>query len=437
MSVNAAAAAPHRAAPWTCPFCPLLSDGFRVEGAGRVGPLRLAGGAGPRLQAAVARFEGLPPEAVPWIDGTACTLEEAVAEAARRLAAARQPLLGGLGTDVAGARALYRLAARCGAIADARGGPGLTQALRALQDRGGFTTTLAEIRARGELIVCFGRSPGAASPELWPRCGLDDAEGPARRVVLVGGEADPWLADWTRGPVERVATQGDLLTTVSLLVALLEGRPVPAAEPALRALAETMRAARYTVLTWDASGLPVHSGLIVEALQRVVAALNRSTRAGAFALAGEPSGHTVNAVWAWLSGLPLRSRAGPYGLEHEPLLYDATLLLAQGAVDLLFWVSSFDPEAAPPVTSLPRIVLGAPGMEIGAGSGVFIPVSTPGIGTPGHLFRSDTVVLLPLEPARPDALPTVAEVAGRIAEALAAAPAATRAGAGASAGEGA
>ena len=84
--------------------------------------------------------------AQPLIDGVACTPEAAIGAAARRLAASRQPLFGGLGTDVAGARALYPLACRSGAICDPAAGDALFHGLRALQDRGGFTTTLAEVR---------------------------------------------------------------------------------------------------------------------------------------------------------------------------------------------------------------------------------------------------------------------------------------------------
>ncbi|WP_395693896.1 hypothetical protein [Piscinibacter sp.] len=37
-------------------------------------------------------------------------------------------------------------------------------------------------------------------------------------------------------------------------------------------------------------------------------------------------------------------------------------------------------------------------------------MSTPGIGSAGHIFRTDGTVLMPLHAARPDALPTVAAV---------------------------
>lgn len=442
MSVNATAATgPAGAAettpparPWTCPFCPLLCDRFAVAGAGVPGPLALAGSDCPRAAAALARFDGLPPaDAGCWVDGQACSLDEALAAAAQRLTAARLPLFGGLGVDVAGARALVRLASLTGAISDTRAGAAQMETLRVQQDRGGYTTTLAEVRERARLIVVFGDAPGDRYPELWNRFGLDDAPGdaggPARRVVLVGGQPDAALARWTRGQAETVALKGDLLDSASILAALAQGRPVPAATDALRSLAEAMRVSPYTVLLWDAAALPAHGALLVETLQRIVAALNRNTRAGAFALGGGDGASTANQTYTWMTGLPLRSRAGPRGLEHEPVLNDATQLLAQGAVDLLLWVSSFDVDVAPPVTSLTRIVLGPPGMDPGTSPGIFMPVSTPGIGSAGHLFRTDGVVLMPLEPARPDTLPTVADVIRRLGDLVAEATVPTTGGA--------
>jgi formylmethanofuran dehydrogenase subunit B len=73
--------------------------------------------------------------------------------------------------------------------------------------------------------------------------------------------------------------------------------------------------------------------------------------------------------------------------------------------------------------ALPRIVLGHPSLSTAAGTGgsdtVFIPVSTPGIGTAGHLFRTDSSVLMPLFPVYQDTLPSLGDVVGRIERALA------------------
>jgi formylmethanofuran dehydrogenase subunit B len=128
----------------------------------------------------------------------------------------------------------------------------------------------------------------------------------------------------------------------------------------------------------------------------------------------------VNAVFAWLSGLPLRTRASPGGLEHEPLRFDAARLIADRAVDALLWIASFGTEPAPPPADLPRIVLGHPSLAAavqGPGT-IYLPVATPGIGSDAHLFRTDGSVLMPLRALRDDGLPSVAHVLRGLTHAL-------------------
>ncbi|MBN8489784.1 MAG: formylmethanofuran dehydrogenase, partial [Burkholderiales bacterium] len=74
-----------------------------------------------------ARRAALPPAAALSEDGLAQSLDRAAAW----LRASRQTVIGGLGTDVAGARAVQALADHCGAIVD--GGVAMAQPLRAQQ----------------------------------------------------------------------------------------------------------------------------------------------------------------------------------------------------------------------------------------------------------------------------------------------------------------
>ena len=408
-------AAPDAAsALWTCPFCPLLCDGFALEQSGT--GYALAGSDCPRAAAALARFPAVPAPAfgAPLIDGSPVTLDAALDAAAGVLAASRQPLIGGLGTDVDGARALYALACATGAISDAAAGEALLHGLRALQDRGAYTTTLAEVRNRADVIVCFGSSPREAQPEIWRRLGIGDPLVAQRHLEFVGAPVDAALGGATGVTQASVPLAGDLFSTAGLLAALVSGQRVQA--PAeLVALAERLRAATYAVIVWEAARLPAHGTLVVEALNRIVARLNLHTRAATLPLGGGDGAATVNQVFSWLSGLPLRSRAGPLGLEHEPVRFDAQALLAAGSVDALVWVASFGTERAPPAHGVPSIVLGGPGVAPPA-AGIHIPVGTPGIDAPGHLFRTDGAVTLPLHAVRHSGLPSVAEVVRALTE---------------------
>jgi len=403
---------------WTCPFCSLLCDGFALERGAQ--PPVLHGSDCPRARAGLAahaRHEA----PVASIDGIAATADDAIGEAARRLAAWRQPLFGGLGTDMAGARALFRLAARTGAIYDHGDGEALVHGLRALQDRGQCYTTLGEIRARADVIVCAGTQAVAHYPEFFRRCGLEDPATPCRRLVFLGAEPPPGLPDAV--PMLHIAGSGDLGADLQQLAALTAGARCRAPDPQLVQLAATLREARYAVLVWEAAMLPAHGALLVELLNRIAAGLNRSTRAATFALGGSDGAYAAQQVFTWLSGLPLRTRAGARGLEHDPVRFASARLLQDEAVDGLLWVWSFAPERLPPTTKLPRVVLGPPGMgprlrqAEGAQQCVFLPVATPGFNAAGHLFRTDGVVV-PLVVARDEGLSGVADIAARLLERL-------------------
>jgi formylmethanofuran dehydrogenase subunit B len=416
-------------ARWTCPFCPLLCDRLQVSVAADGRAFDLHGADCARARAGLASFAAAPNKVQPRVDGRAVSQASAVAAAASLLRASRQPLFGGLGTDVAGARALYRLACAIGAICDAAQGAALTQSLRAQQDRGGFTATLSEVRARADVIVFVGGLGLEHAPLLLDRLGFGDAVVAQRHVVVIGMPAQEQSQLTPLGQrrgvrVESLPLQGDLFETVSLLCAAIGGRAV-AVPPQIAALAARLRDAHYGVFIGAPIDFAAPAALLIETVDRIVGKLNASTRAAALWLGGADGGQgaaTVNQVFTWLSGLPLRSRAGPRGLEHEPLCFDTTRLLADKAVDALLWLSAFDASSAPPTTELPLIVLGHPGLATSCrrqGS-VFIPVSTPGIGSAGHLFRTDGVVLLPLFAVRDDGLPSAAEVITLIAQELAA-----------------
>lgn len=400
---------------WTCPFCPLLCDEFALDAAPVVPVLR--GSDCPRARSALERH-ARPVDAVDArIDGRASSLDDALDEAARRLGAWRQPLFSGLGTDIAGARALYRLAAHTGAICDHVDGAALMTGVRLQQDKGQFTTTLAEVRARADLVVCLHTSVVERHPEFFRRCELNGPGGPRPSLVFLGAPVPPGLPAGIES--RAVGTPGDPFGDLRQLAALVALQRVPQARPALVELAAQLRAARYAVLVWEPAALPAHGALWAELLQRLVATLNRQTRAATLALGGGDGAASVNQVFTWLSGLPLRSRAGPDGLAHEPLRFDAARLLADGAVDGLLWISSFDPARAPPpdAQALSRVVLGPPAMaaSLRAAPGeIFIPVATPGLNAPGHLFRTDGGVVVPLVAARDDGLPGVAQVLARL-----------------------
>lgn len=430
---------PAAAADWIDPFCPLLSDRIGVEPGDPPTP-RHPGAA--RTARALAHFpkQASGDAGVALVDGVPASLEDAVSAAARLIGGWRQPLFGGLGTDVAGARALTRLAMRCGAILDHAHGEAATQALRALQDRGGYTCTLSEIRNRADLLVCIGVDPLAYAPDFFERCGIGEAvpAAPDRQIVFVPGGPGPACAAALQGlPGVRVQTLDlhgdDLHVTLAELNAACYGRTLARGSgdwPALQGLAARLREARYAVLVYAPSQLPgAHSALLIETIGRVIKTLNRTTRAGALTLGGADGSASVAQAATWLTGLPPRTALYARGFEHDPHRFGTQRMLASGAADGLLWVSSFSPDLLPPRgtgTSPPLVLLGHPSMAVRYSGGragdsnddptpaVFIAVSTPGVNAPGHLFRADGGIVLALKPFTTTSLPGVDVIAQRL-----------------------
>jgi formylmethanofuran dehydrogenase subunit B len=436
-SVRAAASSPLSAAApapgmrdWTCPFCPLLCDDIttivHADGALDAPDVEC-----PRLTQALTWFSA-PGASLPAIDDQDTDLESALQRAADILKSASRPLFGGLATDVAGARALYPLAAGCGAILDHLHGDAMAASTAALQDRGAFFTTLSEVRSRADLLIIFDCQPSLRYPRFYERVlgGTDHA----RELIFVGCEVDPAADSVENTSTHSMLKDGDPYDILAIWSALTEGRTVASIggnntiAHALADLTGRVSAARYAVVVYEPAALPgSHSALLIEAVNRIVKMVNRTTRAGTLALGGDDGALSVNQAITWLSGLPLRTRvsmptrlADEPPLDHDPRRYRTQRLLAAHEVDALLWVASFQPEPLPPglADNVPAIVLGHPAMRsmLGARTAptVFIPVGTPGVDSGGHLFRVDGSVVAPLSAARASGLPTVAAIAARL-----------------------
>jgi|GEM_PF-42217 len=427
---------------WTCPFCPLLCDDLAIESHGDA-TLSAPNADCPRLTQALACYGPADAQCTASVDGHDTDLDTALTHAARILSAARRPLFGGLGTDVAGIRALYPLAAGCGAILDHRHGDALSAATLALQDRGSFFTTLSEVRSRADLLLFFGCQPSRRYPRFFART-VEGSTAP-RDLVFIGCEADPAASGLENVRVESILTDADPFDTLALWSTISDRRPPSALHQdvanaarvketlaALQALQARIDAARYTVLVYEPDALPgPHAALLVETLNRIVKASNLGARAGCLALGGDDGALTVNQAVTWLSGLPLRTRvsapsrtAGSAPLDYDPHRYRTERLLADGEIDALLWVASFAPPSWPQALAddVPAVVLGHPALAPTAaarGNGtVFIPVATPGVDSGGHLFRLDSSVVMPLAAARGASLATVASVAAELAQRL-------------------
>jgi formylmethanofuran dehydrogenase subunit B len=414
-----------------CPFCGLVCDDLVVSAAS--GRLTVKENGCAFATAAFGRA-GAAPGATARIGGRAASVPEAATEAARLLLAAQLPLIGGLATDVEGARAAGRLADRLGGVLDHMNSGAFLRNVMVLQDSGWISTTLSEVRNRADLLVVVGGDVVSRFPRFFERCVANRqtlfAEGRDCEVVFLG----PGLPSGTRLPGITPTTIAcdvtRLAEALGFLRALLAGRPVhadsaagvPAA--AWRSLAERMKAARYGVMAWVARDFDFpHADLTIQSLCELVKDLNQEGRFSCLPLGGSDGDMTADAVHLWQTGFGSRTSFGQGVPDNDQYHYATARLLERGEADLLVWISSLDEARTPPSTGIRTIVLGRAGMTFEREPAVFIPVGIPGVDHAGHLFRSDRVVALPLRGLRPSTLPSVAGAIAAIDDAINAATA--------------
>ncbi len=412
-----------------CPFCGLHCDDLTVTVSGARLQVVTNG-----CERAKAGFQRDVPQSVPQIGGREAPFENTIREAASRLKAARLPLIGGLGTDVEGMRALLSLADRAGGVVDHAHSASLYRNIGVLQTKGWFMSTLTETRNRADLLIVVGANLAGEHPRFFERIAspnevMFDATAAKRTVVLIGcgSDAAAGIRGNRIGEVVDIACPAEAIPTVlGALRAILKDMPHTAPPPAgvsqktLSDLAGRCSKASYGVVVWAPQTLTFDGAdLAVQMISDIVRDLNKTTRFAGLSLGGNDGGASAASVCSWQSGYPLRVSFASGVPEYDPYRFELARMLVSGEGDLLVWVSTFGPDpSGPPDTDLPTIVIGTPGIALAKPPDIFIPVATPGLDHGGRLVRCDGVVSLPLKGLRKSPHPRVQDVAIGIEAAL-------------------
>ncbi|TCK31338.1 formylmethanofuran dehydrogenase subunit B [Ancylobacter aquaticus] len=400
-----------------CGFCGLGCGDLTVEVEGR--DVRAKGSLCPEAARLLRRLD--TPDPMARVAGEVASPADAARAAHQILAAARAPLIGGLGVDMAGAGAAVDLAIRFGGVLDHYASDGLFRNYAAVQRTGWLSTTLAEVRNRCDVLLVVGDDPtatwGRLFERLYPVTPLFADQG--RTVVFLGGAPGDKAKGQLAGAAEVIhhATP-DPVAVLEALGSLIAGRRPPGENfggigaDTLAGLAEDLRNAHYAVVTWNAADL-ADGDLVAERATALVDTLNVTTRAGVFPLGGRDNIIGVNQLMLWRLGYPLRTAVQGQASSHDGTLYATQAAL--GDADVLVWVSAFRPEP-PPAFGGKIIALAHPDTVFDKEPDVLIPVGTPGVDHAGTVFRMDSIVSLPLGALRVATLPSVAEAVRRIAE---------------------
>lgn len=387
-----------------CTVCGCVCDDLRITVSG--GRIVQAEGACSLAEPWLLSQESQSPPAAE-IEGQPATWDQAVDKAAEILAAARAPLIYGLSrSSTPGQRAACRLADRLGATIDTTASLCHAPSIMALQEVGESTCTLGEIRHRADLVIFWGSNPIESHPRHLERYSVE----PTGMFVPAGRQGRTLVVVDVR-PTATTA-QADLFLQIPqdsdfevlwTLLALVRGVPLPANSfdaarlAQLEDLAGRMKSCRCGIIFFGL-GL-TRRGLghrNVEALLRLVEALNDHTRfhARRMRVYGDVAG--ADTVLCWQTGFPFSVNLARGYPRYNPGEYSADDVLSRKEVDACLLVGSesvpiLSPAAVDHLRRIPTIALDHPTVVSQPSPTVRFTTAVYGIHLPGTAYRMDEV----------------------------------------------
>lgn len=315
-----------------------------------------------------------------FVEGAAVSLETAAAAAARLLEGARQAVIAGLATDVAGTRAAIMLAERLRGAYDHLQSEILLRDIDVMRQAGRFLTTANDVRLRADCVLFVGPKLRDSWPDLAQR--LDLAAQPrlgatkAPRKILWLGPSRGEAAEV--GAAEIAATPDALPHALAGLRAAVLQRKTRingALRQKLADAAETLRAARFGVVLWSAESL---DRLAIEMIQRLAADLNQTTRFSTLPVDLGMNAAGVVQTSGWMTGFPMRTGFGRGYPEHDTWRFDANRMIDADEADAALWISAYGAQTPQWKRQIPFVALARPQARFRYPPQVRIEVGAPG-----------------------------------------------------------
>ncbi len=406
----------------TCPHCGLLCDDLSVEVSELT--VQLNNPLDPTCKHAfeeASLAKGYRPN--PLIAGKPASEEQALEKAAELLKTAQLPLISGLIADVQTCREALALAEKLGGVIDHANGASMRKSTSVMQRIGEVKTTLSEVRNRADCVVIFGKNVTDKFPRLLqrvlsPEKSLGNESTKSKKIFIIDISQDGVTRCEQKENITYMFLNYPLLESIIyrfqeiITKEKISNHDIESEE--LLKLFKIISSSQYTTFIWTTSEFKSESvEHTVQALTEIIKLLMKKIRCVALSLSGSKAEVTANHVATWQTGVSLPVSFTQGVPIHDPVIYDGTKMIHNQETDCLLWISTYNPNDAPPATDIPTIVLGHPKIQCEYAD-VYLPVGVPGIDHRGLACRTDSVATLPLQKLRDSKLSTASKLVKNI-----------------------
>ena len=318
------------------------------------------------------------------------------------------PVIAGLGADIAGVAAAYRLAEQVGAAIDHDSAEATLRKQAILSGSGVMFVSPGEARARADVLLIVG-GPATDWPELGSFLAFD-GEKVARKIVRLSEEG----IDVAGGRLARFGSgEHESQDLLAALRARVNGNPLADDRglEGIDAFAALLKEAEFGVAVWSPAQL---DPLAIEMLTGLVKDLNERSRWSSLAVPASVTATGAAIAAGWLTGLPLRSAFLRGRWEHDPWRFEARRLLESGEADAVLYICSYGDPPPDWLGEIPRILLVTESVTLQPDA-IRFDIGTPGVDHDAVLFNRRAGTLTAAAATEPTNKRTAAQVLDRIA----------------------
>ena len=336
------------------------------------------------------------------IKGKICSNDEANNYAKRLLSQSKETIIYNSSSDVNITRELLHSASKINAIIDHANSPIFLKNVGIFQRRGYMATSLTEIKNKSDVVILFSNKilntyPRLLEKFLVPKNSFS-INSKNKKIYIIGDKksnvADCKLKD------KRITFIDFNNKNIPLLLdSLMKRENISELNNTIFSkLSNDIIKSKYLSVLWSTSEYSAYKECdqIIHKVSDYVVAINEKTRAGCLCLAGNDGDVSAIQTLGWMTGFPSRIKFTGNYFEYDKDTNNARHLISLNSCDLVLHINVISEKKLILNKKHKNIVIGRLSTKFNIDPDVFIPCGVPGIDYPGHVFRTDNVVSLPL-----------------------------------------
>lgn len=336
------------------------------------------------------------------IKGKICSNDEANNYAKRLLSQSKETIIYNSSSDVNITRELLHSASKINAIIDHENSPIFLKNVGIFQRRGYMATSLTEIKNKSDVVILFSNKILNTYPRL-----LEKFLVPKNSFSINSKNKKIYIIGDKKSNVANCKLKDKRITFIDfnnkniplLLDSLMKRENISELNNTIFSkLSNDIIKSKYLSVLWATSEYSAYKECdqIIHKISDYVVAINEKTRAGCLCLAGNDGDVSAIQTLGWMTGFPSRIKFTGNYFEYDKDTNNARHLISLNSCDLVLHINVISEKKLILNKKHKNIVIGRLSTKFNIDPDVFIPCGVPGIDYPGHVFRTDNVVSLPL-----------------------------------------